>query len=244
MIGLLLAGCSKSQDDTGKDCLQSCTVIQGHIVTLNNQPLEGIPIEFNNDKSLPYAPDIRKIAKTQTDENGYYNMSFFIEDEELGEDARGTFEINMDFNSLNTTNYLLLKSIKIREGFFVGYLNPLSERDTTIVIDFYIPKKALATINLNGFSPIQNEDYFKAQIYFPGGYKTKNIDENQIFEFGPSLGEKLKAVEINNKYDNMEVAAGEYNLLHIEKRKDGVISSEDVPFYVPEKGGVSITVDY
>lgn len=243
MIGLLLAGCSKPQDDTGKDCLQNCTVIQGHIVSLNDQPLKGIPIEFNNDKSLPYAPDIRKIAKTQTDENGYYEMSFYIEGDELGENAKGTFEINMDFSSLDTTKYLFAKNIKINKGIYRTDIPFINKRDTIIVKDSYMPQKTHVNISLIGYNPIEDKDFFRATVFLQSGLS--DIDNKEVFfEYGPMAGVELKAINEKNEFTKVPVARGTNNMLWIWRRKSGQDTFEEIPFFMPEDSGPSIVVSY
>ena len=244
IVGLLLIGCSKVQDDSSKECIQNCTVIEGYITSLNNEPLKNILVEFNNDKSLPYESNIRKIAKSKTDENGYYRMSFFLEDEELGEEALGSFEILMDFSSLDTTQYFFSKNIEIRKGYFVSNLNSIDQRDTTLVKDFYVPQKTFVTINLNGFNPVQNEDFYKAEVCFPIGFRVEEDVENTVFEYGPAKGEVIMASELDNEFVNVSVAAGDFNLLKVEKRKDGVLISKEISFFVPEEGGISITDEF
>ena len=135
------------EDDTALVCLSDCTFVQGQIVTADGKPLANIPIEFRHNSSRPYDSSIRRIKKATTDENGFYTMEFFIESDELGPEAKGSFELIIDYSRLDEKVYMN------NSPFYDITISSINRRDTTITMDFYNPKKAYITVNLQDFTP-------------------------------------------------------------------------------------------
>ncbi|WP_422348285.1 hypothetical protein [Flagellimonas sp.] len=237
---LTLNSCYKTEDDTGDTCLDDCTVIQGHITTIHGAPVSNVPVEFEHTDSGMFWRDSRRIKKTKTDKNGFFHLKFYIEDEELGEDADGYFHLITDFRSVDHDKYLLSNSIELRNDFFVRYLGALQKRDTTIELDYYLPKKGLAKIRLENFIPIQEDDFFSVQVLFRGGNGVIEKWDVPILDYQPlSRGERVKAFNVLSEFNDVPVAAGTENVLQVDKRKNGVRNSEDIILDVPENGGAA-----
>ncbi len=244
LLAVLYFNCSDVQDDTGISCFSDCTVIEGSIITLKSQPIPNIPIEFKNDQSQPYQIIVREIKKTKTNENGYYNMPFYLEDDELGEDGKGTFKLLLDFSTVDPKEYLLPKNVEIRNGFYISNISSILKRDTIIVKDFYLPKRSHLTFNMENFVPLHGDDYFRAQLFYQGGFTNVNKDDNPDFDYGPLRGENFHAIDVDNVFEEVQVAAGLINVFVVSKKKNGVYSTEEIPFYAPDIGGTSVSIKY
>ena len=227
------------EDDTALVCLSDCTVVQGHIVTAEGKPLVNVPIELRHNSSRPYSSSIRRIKKAITDENGYYNLEFFIESDELGSEAKGYFELIIDYSKLDGKVYMN------NSPFYDITISPINRRDTTVTMDFYNPKKAYITVNLKGFNPEVEEDYFWVSSLYPSGLK---IGQNEFLNSEYQLaydGNRFYATSTDTKIDSILVAESDYNLISISKRKNGgSVEDEYHEVYVPKNSKLELTYDY
>ncbi len=229
---------SCEKDDTALDCQADCTTVQGQIVTAKGEPLPNISVAFDHFVSQGIGSSRRKIKETRTDENGYYTMKFFIKDDELGVEADGLFELNIDYSNLDSKVYMSTNQ------YYKHTMYYLDKRDTTIVLDFYNPKKAYITVNLNGFNPSTEDDYFKLESFFPSGIKN---EKNSIwgFDYVLGYGTSYKATSANSKIDSVLVAENDNNWISIRRWKGGVnLIDEDTIFFVPENNSIKLDFIY
>jgi len=237
LLIIFISSCCK-EDDTALVCISDCTVVQGQIVTSNGKPLANIPIEFRHNSSRPYSSSIRRIKKATTDENGYYSMEFFIESDELGSEAKGYFELIIDYSKLDEKVYMN------NSPFYDITISSINSRDTTVTMDFYNPKKAYITVNLNGFNPSTGDDYFRLESFFPSGIKS---EKNNIWGFDYLLGygTSSEATSANSEIDSVLVAENDNNWVRIRRRKDGVgLMDQDTIFFVPENNTIELNFTY
>jgi hypothetical protein len=226
------------EDDTSLVCLSDCTVVQGQIVTSAGEPLVNIPLEFRHNSSRPYSSSIRRIKKATTDKNGYYSMEFFIESDELGLGAKGHFELVIDYSRLNGEIYMN------NSPFYDINISSINRRDTTIIMDFYNPKKAYITVNLNGFNPMSDTDAFTVRSFYPTGLK---IGQNSLLdtEYQIAQGTEIKASSVNTVSDSVLVALSELNRIGVDRHKNGEkLETEYFTVYVPDNNNITLNYSF
>lgn len=237
---IFLISCSKTDDDTEEICNSDCTILQGRFVTENDSPLKNIELRLDyRISNAPFSASTRIIKKTKTDENGNYEMKFYLEDSEIGNNE-GYFALLIDATNLNSDNYINREDIYIGDAIY-----SLPKRDTIIDKSFYIPTKDFITVNLIGFTPIQNNDYFEVRTLFPSGLK---IGENDFlggeYQTNGSGYGNYSATSDNQKFENVIVARNETNIVRIARRKNGVNTIEDFEVEVPENNSIELTYEY
>ena len=238
LLIIINASCRK-ENDTALECLSDCTVVQGRLVTAKGEPLENIPIEFRHNLGVVIGSSIRRIKKTTTDKNGFYQLKFFIENDELGANAEGFFQLIIDYSSLDSEIFM------VADPFYDTSIYSLDRRDTTITMDFYNPKKAYITVNLNGFNPSTEDDYFEIRSLYPVGLK---IGENEYINSEYQLGydgNESYANSFNTKVDSVLVAESDFNLISLSKRKNGgEVIDEYHEIFVTENSNEEYNYDY
>ena len=241
---LIFAGCSKNVDDSNNECSANCTVLKGKIVSLNNEavPDVGISVKYVISGIGGYT---RNIVNTKTDLNGNYSKKFFIKDHELGDLAPGYFNVIVDDLHLDWNKYIRSDNLIGNTTSPLGLVvYAITNRDTVIEQDYYIPKKTYIRINLNNFVPIATDDYFEVQTLYPFGPKVGINDFlDSEYSTGFSGYGNWRASGINSSF-NVFVAEGEKNMVRIFRRKDGVNTIEDVPVFVPTNNTIEQTYNY
>ncbi|ALD20017.1 hypothetical protein [Hymenobacter sp. DG25A] len=148
---LSLLGCRKT--DVEPTCSGSCTIIKGRYVTDDGaKGIAGMPVEVQwKNQPSTYNIIIRRKAATKTDANGYYKLRFFIKDDEL---QNGYFRL---VHTLHSKAYVNDHSIGGAQ--FDGLT-----RDTTIINDWLLPRKAF--IKLEVSNPTQAASPYYAYTSF------------------------------------------------------------------------------
>lgn len=198
---LIATGCIKSEDDLVGPVCQSCTVIKGRLTTGDGTiPIENATITTNwvNTFYLQ-GGTIRKKAVSITDSKGYYELKFQVRDDEIGE---GYFEAQI---STGTAESLSCSSSGHGFAFFdLG-------KDTTIEVNYFIPKRAFVEVRLT------NQSQIKASDYFASSFDSK-MGINGEQSCGPvvtwSSGLPINPV--------LEVAAGQPVIVTTHKIKNGI----------------------
>lgn len=152
---LLLTGCAK-ESGFEPACNGSCTVITGRFSTDDGRTgLAGVPLELKwvNFTGISHA-DIHRKTATSTDAKGNYTLRFHISDEEL---ADGVFEITYRVDSK--------QYIVDRDN--LGYADSRLKRDTIIVSNWLLPRKAYLHFDVT--NPAQVTSYFSADCSFRHG---------------------------------------------------------------------------
>jgi hypothetical protein len=246
VLFLILTGCEKTEDNTNNDCTSNCTTLSGKFVTLNNVPVPNIKVSINyeiwgGELAGGYT---RKIVSTQSDQNGNFYKNFFIKDNELGNTADGSFQVNIDDSNIDANKYIRTHNF-INNWAEIGFsIYSITSRDTIIDRTYYIPKKAYIKVNLNNFIPKQADDYFEVQTFYPFGTKIgKNDFLNSEYSTGFSGYGNWRAINLNNRL-NVFVAEGENNVIRIFRRKNGVNTFEDFPMKILENNLIELTYNY
>ncbi|KAA9338697.1 hypothetical protein F0P96_07705 [Hymenobacter busanensis] len=160
MVGialLLFTGCRK-ENQVEPACGGSCTVIKGRFVTDNGaQPISKLPVEIKWIKSTGIiGGTIRRKAATKTDASGYYELRFYVKDDELTD---GHFAVQYAGNS---ADYVL-----DRENKGASFLD--LTRDTVITSDWLLPRKAYIDFELTNPTSTPSPYYGYTTFSFANG---------------------------------------------------------------------------
>lgn len=145
---LVVASCKEKLED----CPGQCTTLAGHLVTSGNQPLAGATVTaawHNGYGFAGYAP-ARTKARTTTDAQGNYQLSFYVKDDELRDDyVDVAYGVNMD-------RYYALATA---DGPDTGPGGPGYLRRDTIyhLPSFLIPRKGFIKLTVTNPNQIQEE---------------------------------------------------------------------------------------
>lgn len=170
-----LIGCEKEDDDSDKECAPGYTTISGHVITSDNTPLKGVGLQLKYVESrwlASYHSWLKREATT--DSNGSYSMSFNIKDDEMESfdgQSSSYFQLQIDFSNLDPDKYFLPEQISETDTSY-SY-NPIISLKQDMVYDasFYIPRKDYITVTLKNYKPLQTNDRFEVQTFFPWGTK-------------------------------------------------------------------------
>lgn len=219
----LLSSCEK--EDVEPKCKNQCTTLRGRLVTHGgNSPIAKTVVKVDWARpSMFGSGGYRVKAKTKTDDNGYYELSFYVSDEELEPNSSGYFGIKYEINGdtyLDSDNQV---------GSVVGYIPFEPKRDTTYTLaDFLIPKKAYVKVHCPNQSQIniQNGDKFEIWISTALGIKNQNgvfnLNYATFFNFANTNGNTFEFAGEQNVYATFV------------KTKNGVKTEETETIVIPE----------
>jgi hypothetical protein len=242
---LTFYSCSETDDEQilRNNCTLNCTKLKDKFVTTNNIGIKGVKGQLQyrfSEGRLSGESFTRSIKNSQTDENGNFEVEFYIQDDELG-NINGHFTTYYESINLDSTEYIFSKN---NFAFAMQTKYSISNRDTIIGNKYYIPKKAYIKVNLNNFSPIKDGDYFEVITLYPFG---PNIGTNNFLDSEYSTGSSgwgtFKASGVNSQL-NPYVAENEKNIIRIARRKNGVNSIEDFPIFVPANNKIELNYEY
>lgn len=244
-----LMGCEKEDDDSDKECTPGYTTISGHVVTSDNTPLKGVELQLKYVESrwlASYHSWLKREATT--DANGSYSMSFNIKDDEMESfdgQSSSYFELQIDFSNLDPDKYFLPEQISETDTSY-SY-NPIISLKQDMVYDasFYIPRKDYITVTLKNYKPLQTNDRFEVQTFFPWGTKS---DEKKMLntEYGINFSgyDLFVAKSENQTFINVPVALNDTNIVRIVKVKNGVAIPEDHKLFVPKDNHIELSFEY
>lgn len=247
LFSLILSSCSKTDDDAGNKCTSDCTTITGKFVSANDEPVPNVrlKLQYESGGGIFNPGKTRKIVDVKSDKEGSFYKNFYIEDQELGINPKGYFNVIVDDSGLDVNKYIrsnnLIGNTTVDMGFTIF---SITNRDTIINANFYIPKKAYIKVNLNNFLPQSSEDHFEVQTLYPFGAE---IGYNEFLDSKYGTGfsgyDNFNATSQNNQL-KVFVAENERNIIRIFKRKNGVNTSEDYPIMVPANNNIVLSFDY
>jgi len=194
-------GCVKREDDLINPVCQSCSVIKGRLTSGDGTiPIANAKITANwvNTFYLQ-GGTIRKKAVSTTDSKGYYELKFQLRDDEKGE---GYFEIEIPTPSVE---YLSCSS----NGHSFAFLE--LKKDTTIEVNYFIPKRAFVEVRLTNQSQIKTSDYFAS-----------SFDSKMGIEGKQSCGQVITWSSGFPSNPVIEVAAEQPIIVTTHKTKNGV----------------------
>lgn len=241
---LSLYGCLKTEDDTNSVCTSDCTILQGNVITSNNEPLANVNVTFEFKQGGGYLPTyIRLISDLVSDEDGSFYDEFYLKDREVDESSPGNLILRVNENNLNLNENIItpdLANIYLERWF------DIDNRDTIIEQTYYFPRKTNVIVNLNNFIPLQENDQFSVVPMFPYGFEHPEPESyNDILEtiYIPTNGPLYKATEINNSL-NVILAQNEKNIIRVYKTKNGVSTYDEIIIDVNSSSPSEITIEY
>ncbi|RZJ70553.1 hypothetical protein [Flavobacterium sp.] len=233
LISLLFISCK--DDDTQETCNSNCTTIQGRFRTMGDEPLANVRVKLDYRRSLNPGAQTRRIVNVKSDSQGDFQKDFYIQDDELGAQS-GIFRLNIEDSHLSDDLYIKIGELGYDEGIFPS----IGTRDTTLNLNFYIPKKAIIKVRLNNFVPLLAGDYFEVQTRFDSGYEISP----GIFQ-QKTLARDEPNTQQNQFYTDVIVSQGAENTVLITKRKNGVVTLDEYPISVPAgSNNIELTYEY
>lgn len=198
-------------DNINALCTADCTTIEGRFTTKDgNTPIPNMRLELDWSEYTgglpPFLRYTRKVAVTETDDNGNYSISFFAEENEL---ATGAFRLRF---YVPDKTYLQRPDDQSTSIY-------LTQRDTLIVWNYHLPKlDASILMRLTNPEAIGPDDRLVCNILF----KYEDLSANNRFHGIRALD----APEITA--GTYPTAVDQYTYIRLLKRKNGQdVYSED-----------------
>ena len=200
---MTLTSCIKEGDLINQDCNDSCTTVNGLLLTGNgNQPLSDAYLEVIWENSDQSSSTNRVKASGNTDENGYYELKFHLEEDEL---KAGFHRVQINVSDDNYLKHC------VRDYYDFKLLHLTN--DTTVTIDFGIPLKTTLDIKAIGASEMGDNDRFYVGLRSPFG-----VGFNSGCEDGFLIQSTNQSAE---QIYTKEVAAHQPVVVHIDITKNG-----------------------
>ena len=167
---LLAVGCTKEKLD---DCPGQCTLVTGQLLTSGLQPLAEVTVTAKWYTGYSFNTPRTK-ARGTTDDNGHYQVRFYVKDDEL---HNGYFELTYE---VNKDRYYAVAN--------TDSPNPSGanlKRDTTYRLSPYlIPRKAFVKLTVP--NPAQIQQYFSVE--FPSAQRRLLATTKNAMGGGASIG--------------------------------------------------------
>lgn len=211
IIALVFQSCEKEDDLISQNCETDCTEIVGKLMTDDGTtPIANRKITVVWDNTSSGFGTVRTKASARTDSNGNFNISFFMRDDELESGIH-----RMYFDELNENEFL--------RSDLNGMPSIPSVRDTMVIRNHNVVKKAFLNLTLLNLNDIQGSDQFWTNFEYPrpsgfsqsidGGIRgwTSEFESNQLFEIA---GNQTVIIEIVRKINN--ITTREYDTLFVD----------------------------
>lgn len=194
-----LTSCIKKEDLP--ECLGSCTVVTGRLLTSGSEPLSNATVTLQwTGGTGSFGSSSRKKAVSHTDTNGRYRVSGFLTDAEL---VDGFLEVVF---SPDKSKYYLIGEPS------VAFFRP--KRDTIYTApDFLLPRKAFVTFIVT--NPNQIPTNFSYYVDLNSCYGTNLVFSSNILGGGVSLS----CYGLVPPYNTVEVAGNQPILLKQRKSR-------------------------
>ncbi|NDK55263.1 hypothetical protein [Pontibacter fetidus] len=163
-ILLTLSSChTETEDFISKYCPGSCTVIKGRLTTDDrSKPLGGVMLEVRYEEFSMFSSFKRRKAVATTDANGNFELRFLMRDDEIG-NADGSFgEMNV-YAHLDTSKYLTCSGSQRLLAYY------RLKRDTTLAVNYNIPRKAFVQVQALNTAAMQTGDNLTTDFIVDAG---------------------------------------------------------------------------
>lgn len=220
---LLAAGCTKEKL---VDCPGQCTQLTGQLLTSGLQPLAGVPVTASWRPVGLYAVPRTK-ARTTTDANGRYQVSFYVQDNELRD---GYFQLTYE---ANPERYYVLGNTDSPDTGRAGL-----RRDTTYrLVPFLFPRKAF--IKLTVPNPNQIQQYFTVN-FSSAHVRTLTANKHSI-----GGGAAVPVVQQNDPFTTLvEIAGDQQVYVRATRGVNNVYTSTVDSLVVPAGTTRELTIRY
>jgi hypothetical protein len=227
---VLLVSCIKKTDDDflNQPCIDSCTIIKGRFLTGNNEALVNIPLEIQSQISPGGGigqQTVRRIATGNTDNNGFFNLSFSLAANEYGPASKATLILSYSFDQSKYTTPFLAACCNESIGL-------MTRKDTTINVDLFLTTRAKLKIRLENYTPLAPTDRFIVISSCLSGRDKRETDGSTI-----AAAAMLTEQELN-------ACGNESTRVFIKKRKNGVDMDSDTTVLTPVGGSATLVLKY
>lgn len=223
-----LSSCVLEGIDIEPKCKNQCTVIKGRLVTKDGTvPIPNVEIRAGWERHGMFRYEYRLKAKTKTNAEGYYELSFYIEDDEVPQ--RG-FPIRVSC-FIDQKHYWFPTN---QDG-YVDIDLPFELKRNTIfqVPDCLIPKPAYIKLRtLNPQDIKNNDDGIWSTFYMRRGVASPHDEFRTWFEWN------------NSNSTDYKVTADQPIKIYTTKTKNGVTIHETETIIVPEGSTYEIVKEF
>lgn len=241
---IVFISCSKTDDSAVNDCNADCTIVAGRIVRDNAIGIPNVSVEFYFEESATYSSNKRIIARGSTNETGYFRLKGYINNEELGNTADGTFWVSIDESSVGNEFIKDTQTYSNVPGYATGInteyrknLQSISSRDTLINYNLTIPQQAPLILTFQNFDPSVEMNNIQINTYL-------DIPENTS-DGSVGIFNSINADYNQQNFQIETVGAQNFsNILYIRKRKNGEIETETITFFVDENTTNEILIEF
>lgn len=203
-LSFVFQSCEKEDDLISQNCETDCTEIVGKLMTDNGTvPIVNRNITVVWDNTSSGFGTERTKASVRTDSNGDFNLKFFMRDDEL---ESGIHRIYYD--KLNENEFL--------RSDLNGIPSIPTVRDTIIVRNHNVPKKAFVNLSLLNLDDIEGSDRFWTNFRYisPLGFSqsidgsirgwTNEFESKQLIEIAGNQPVVIEIVRIINDVSTTE----------------------------------------
>lgn len=212
-------------------CYNSCTTVQGRFVTGDNEPIANVSLEIytrSPGSEFSQSRIVRKIASGKTDNDGNYSFTFGLNGNEYGSGFYH-LKLNVKYDKARFLPIPWYDRWSTEEFIPVGL-----RKDTTVIMDYYLPSKAQLRMQLNNFMPTTTADsFYILPLYHDVGYDKRQTTETQFFV----------ASEVNNE-KLIPIAGNQLNKISLVRNKNGIRTVQDTIVYTPTNQITNLTLYY
>ena len=164
LLLFILGSChTETEDFISKYCPGSCTIIKGRLTTDDrSKPLAGIMLEARYEEYSMFYSFKRRKAVTTTDANGNYELRFLMRDDEIRGEYGSDGSIVIVAH-INPADYLTCLGAQTLQEYYD------LQRDTTINLNYNLPKKAYVQLQVLNTQTIQDGDQISTAVIYDAG---------------------------------------------------------------------------
>ncbi|PIB30691.1 hypothetical protein BFP78_00020 [Gaetbulibacter sp. 5U11] len=222
IIAFALQSCEKEDDLISQNCEADCTEIVGKLMTDDGTtPIANRKITVVWDNTSSGFGTVRTKATKRTDSNGDFSISFFMRDDELESGIH-----RMSFERLNESEFL--------RSDLNGISSIPSVRDTLIVRNHNVVKKAFVNLTLLNLDDIQGSDRFWTNFDYPRPTGFSQSIDGQIRGWTSEF-------ESNQV---LEVAGNQEIIIEIVRKINDITTTENETLFVEAGTTLNYTVDF
>lgn len=221
---ICVAGCTKKEELS--ECLGSCTVISGRLLTSGSAPIANVPVAFiwTGRPSGGSVYKSNKKAEVRTDADGRYRVSGFLTDDEL---ANGYIKAVF---AADPSQYYVIGELD------QAFINP--KRDTIYTAsDYLIPRKAYLKLVVSNPSQIPNHGAFLSD--FNNCYGGNTVYSTKIGGGGPVVF--WDTLPLQNP---MEVSGDQPILIRHHRYISGLLTHTTDSIFIPAGTTRTYTATY
>ena len=217
-----LQSCEKEDDLISQNCEADCTEIVGKLMTDDGTtPIANRKITVVWDNTSSGFGTVRTKATTRTDSNGDFSISFFMRDDELESGIH-----RMSFERLNESEFL--------RSDLNGMPSIPAVRDTLIVRNHNVVKKAFVNLTLLNLDDIQGSDRFWTNFDYPRPTGFSQSIDGQIRGWTSEF----------ESHQVVEVAGNQEIIIEIVRKINDITTTENETLFVEAGTTLNYTVDF